>query len=104
MEIREIIETSVKEPIIEVKFRLATDSDEVMRTVEFQLDEIEDYGYNILNEDFDLFDIDDWDEEDGEFEYSDDEIDELNVDEEELISFMNEYFLINDHVPPAELF
>jgi hypothetical protein len=51
-----------------------------------------------------LFDIDDWDEEDGEFEYSDDEIDELNVDEEELISFMNEYFLINDHVPPAELF
>jgi hypothetical protein len=104
MEIREIIETSVKEPIIEVKFRLATDSDEVMRTVEFQLDEIEDYGYNILTEDFDLFDIDDWDEEDDEFEYSDDEIDELNVDEEELISFMNEYFLINDHVPPAELF
>lgn len=104
MEIREIIETSVKEPIIEVKFRLATDSDEVMRTVEFQLDEIEDYGYNILNEDFDLFDIDDWDEEDDKFEYSDDEIDELNVDEEELISFMNEYFLINDHVPPAELF
>ena len=104
MEIREIIETSVKEPIIEVKFRLATDSDEVMRTVEFQLDEIEDYGYNILTEDFDLFDIDDWDEEDDEFEYSDDEIDELNVDEEELISFMNEYFLINEHVPPAELF
>ena len=104
MEIREIIETSVKEPIIEVKFRLATDSDEVMRTVEFQLDEIEDYGYNILTEDFDLFDIDDWDEEDDEFEYSDDEIDELNVDEDELISFMNEYFLINDHVPPAELF
>ena len=104
MEIREIIETSVKEPIIEVKFRLATDSDEVMRPVEFQLDEIEDYGYNILTEDFDLFDIDDWDEEDDEFEYSDDEIDELNVDEEELISFMNEYFLINDHVPPAELF
>ena len=104
MEIREIIETSVKEPIIEVKFRLATDSDEVMRTLEFQLDEIEDYGYNILTEDFDLFDIDDWDEEDDEFEYSDDEIDELNVDEEELISFMNEYFLINDHVPPAELF
>lgn len=104
MEIREIIETSVKEPIIEVKFRLATDSDEVMRTVEFQLDEIEDYGYNILTEDFDLFDIDDWDDEEDEFKYSDDEIDELNVDEEELISFMNEYFLINDHVPPAELF
>jgi hypothetical protein len=73
-----------------------------MRTVEFQLDEIEEYGYNVLTEDFDLFDIDD-DWEDENFDYMDDE-DELNVDEEELISFMNEYFLINDHVPPAELF
>jgi hypothetical protein len=102
MEVREIIETTIKEPIIEVKFRLATDSDEVMRTVEFQLGEIEEYGYNVLTEDFDLFDIDD-DWEDENFDYIDDE-DELNVDEEELISFMNEYFLINDHVPPAELF
>jgi hypothetical protein len=106
MEVREIIETTVKEPIIEIKFRLATDSDEVMRTVEFQLDEIEEYGYNILTEDFDLFDInDDW--ENDEFDYLDDyddDDDELNIDEEELIAFMNEYFLINNRVPPAELF
>jgi len=103
MEVREIIETTVKEPIIEVKFRFVTDSDEVMRSVEFQLDEIEEYGYNILTEDFDLFDIDD-DWEDEDYDYLDDDDDELNIDEEELISFMNEYFLINDHVPPAELF
>lgn len=103
MEVREIIETTIKEPIIEVKFRLATDSDEVMRTVEFQLGEIEEYGYNVLTEDFDLFDIDDnW--EDDEFDFLDEDDDELSVDEDELISFMNEYFLINDHVPPAELF
>lgn len=102
MEVREIIETSIKEPIIEVKFRLNTDSDEVMRTVEFQLGEIEEYGYNVLTEDFDLFDIDD-DWEDEDFDYMEDE-DELNIDEEVLISFMNEYFLINGHVPPAELF
>jgi hypothetical protein len=103
MEIREIIETTVKQPIIEVKFRLNTDSDEVMRTVEFQITEIEEYGYTILTEDFDLFDIDEWDD-DEDYKYSDDEFGDLNVDEEELISFMNEYFLINDHVPPAELF
>ena len=103
MEIREIIETTVKQPIIEVKFRLNTDSDEVMRTVEFQITEIEEYGYTILTEDFDLFDINEWDD-DEDYKYSDDEFDDLNVDEEELISFMNEYFLINDHVPPAELF
>jgi len=105
MEVREIIETTVKEPIIEIKFRLATDSDEVMRSVEFQLDEIEEYGYNILTEDFDLFDINDW--ENDEFDYLDDyddDDDELNIDEEELIAFMNEYFLINNRVPPAELF
>lgn len=102
MEVREIIETTIKEPIIEIKFRLDTDSDDVMRTVEFQLDEIEDYGYNVLTEDFDLFDFDDnWEDED--YEYSDDD-NELSVDEDELISFMNEYFLINDRVPPAELF
>jgi hypothetical protein len=103
MEVREIIETTVKEPIIEIKFRLVTDSDEVMRSVEFQLDEIEEYGYNILTEDFDLFDIDD-DWENDEFDYLDDDDNELNIDEEELISFMNEYFLINNRVPPAELF
>jgi hypothetical protein len=74
-----------------------------MRTVEFQITEIEEYGYTILTEDFDLFDIDEWDD-DEDYKYSDDEFDDLNVDEEELISFMNEYFLINDHVPPAELF
>lgn len=102
MEVREIIETTIKEPLIEVKFRLDTDSDDVMRTVEFQLDEIEDYGYTVLTEDFDLFDFDD-DWEDEDFEYSEKD-DELTVDEEELITFMNEYFLINDHVPPAELF
>ena len=103
MEVREIIETTVKEPIIEIKFRLVTDSDEVMRSVEFQLDEIEEYGYNIFTEDFDLFDIDD-DWENDEFDYLDDDDNELNIDEEELISFMNEYFLINNRVPPAELF
>jgi hypothetical protein len=103
MEVREIIETTVKEPIIEIKFRLVTDSDEVMRSVEFQLDEIEEYGYNILTEDFDLFDIDD-DWENDEFDYLDDDDNELNIDVEELISFMNEYFLINNRVPPAELF
>ena len=42
--------------------------------------------------------------DEGDYQGLEDEIDELNVDEEELISFMNEYFLINDHVPPAELF
>jgi hypothetical protein len=33
-----------------------------------------------------------------------DDDESLEIDEDELISFMNEFFLINDHVPPAEMF
>ena len=90
MEVREIVETVIKDPLLEVRFRMSTDTDEVIRIAEFDLQEIEDYGYNVITEDFDLFDFDD-DES-------------LEIDEDELISFMNEFFLINDHVPPAEMF
>ena len=90
MEVREIVETVIKEPLLEVRFRMSTDTDEVIRIAEFDLQEIEDYGYNVITEDFDLFDFDD--------------DDSLEIDEDELISFMNEFFLINDHVPPAEMF
>ena len=44
-------------------------------------------------------DYDEW--ENGEVEMDDES---LEIDEDELISFMNEFFLINDHVPPAEMF
>lgn len=100
MEVREIVETIVKEPLIEVRFRLEEDGDDVIRICEFDLSEISEYGYMVLTEDFDVFDFsddDDWDDEDSTN-------DELFVDEDELISFMNEYFMINDKIPPAELF
>jgi len=90
MEVREIVETVIKEPLLEVRFRMSTDTDEVIRIAEFDLQEIEDYGYNVITENFDLFDFDD--------------DDSLEIDEDELISFMNEFFLINDHVPPSEMF
>jgi len=102
MEVREIVETVIKEPLLEVRFRMSTDTDEVIRIAEFDLQEIEDYGYNVITENFDLFDFDDDEWEDGEVEMDDD--DSLEIDEDELISFMNEFFLINDHVPPAEMF
>ena len=59
MEVREIVETVIKEPLLEVRFRMNTDTDEVIRITEFDLQEIEDYGYNVITEDFDLFDFDD---------------------------------------------
>ena len=102
LKVREIVETVIKDPLLEVRFRMSTDTDEVIRIAEFDLQEIEDYGYNVITEDFDLFDFDDDEWEDGEVEMDDDE--SLEIDEDELISFMNEFFLINDHVPPAEMF
>ena len=102
MEVREIVETVIKEPLLEVRFRMSTDTDEVIRITEFDLQEIEDYGYNVITEDFDLFDFDDDEWEDGEVEMDDD--DSLEIDEDELISFMNEFFLINDNVPTEEMF
>lgn len=101
MEVREIVETIVKEPIIEVRFRFDEDNDDVVRICEFDISEISSYGYMVLTEDFDVFDFsddDDWEDE------SDDDNNELFVDEDELISFMNEYFMITDKIPPAELF
>ena len=101
MEVREIVETIVKDSIIEVRFRFDTDNDDVIRISEFDTKEIADYGYMVLTEDFDVFDFsedDDWNDD------SEDENDDLFVDEDELISFMNEYFMITDKIPPAELF
>jgi len=103
MEVREIVETVLRDPILEVHFRLDTDADDVIRISEFVIDEIEDYGYSVVTEEFDLFGMDDdWDEDDN-FEY-DMESDDKVVDEDELISFMNEFFLITGDIPDAEFF
>ncbi len=50
MEVREIVETIVREPVLEVRFRLDSDSDDVIRISEFIISEIQDYGYNVLYE------------------------------------------------------
>lgn len=104
MEVREIVETVLRQPILEVRFRLDSDSDDVIRISEFDISEIEDYGYSVLTEDFDIFGgDDDWDDDD-DFDYDWDLDDSMVVDEEELVSFMNEFFLINGNIPDAEFF
>lgn len=104
MEVREIVETVLREPILEVRFRLDSDSDDVIRVSEFVISEIEDYGYSVVTEDFDLFGMDeDWDE-DEEYDYDWDDDDSKVIDEDELLAFMNEFFLINGNIPDAEFF
>ena len=82
MEIREIFETNLSSNNLEVKFRTNEDSDEVIRTCIFDIDEIIEYGYeifkipNIVND----FDEDSLEEE---YELNDWETD---IDETELTS------------------
>jgi hypothetical protein len=102
MEVREIVETIVREPVLEVRFRLDSDSDDVIRISEFIISEIQDYGYNVLYEEFDLFDYDE--DEDDDNNYVDDEDISSEVDEDELISFMNEFFMISGEIPEPEMF
>ena len=102
MEVREIVETIVREPVLEVRFRLDSDSDDVIRISEFIISEIQDYGYNVLYEEFDLFDYDE--DEDDDNNYVDDEDISSEVDEDELISFMNDFFMISGDIPEPEMF
>ena len=93
MEIVEIISYSVnvKKNILEVSFRTMDDDEEVMREDKMDYSLAEEYGYQLEEEDFDLFfDIDDEDE----FE-EDLDINEVLLDEDQLISFLNEYYTVN---------
>lgn len=102
MELQELVYFYILEEsrTIEVSFRLTTDSEDQIRTDFIELSEAEDFGYNIITEDLDF--MSDYMDEDDEFE--DDWSDITSIDEDSLISFLNEYYVINpDKLPKAEL-
>jgi hypothetical protein len=84
---------------LNVEFNLETDGDDEIRTAEISLDEALDFGYDFLTEEEDL--MEEYDEE--EYDYSDEE---LNViDESDIISFLNEYYVVNPNkLPKTELY
>ena len=90
MEIAEIISYRVdlKSNILDISFRLMEDDDETVREDRIDFSDAEEYGYELLTEDIDVFegfftDEDDYKEEN----YDDDAV----LDEDELLSFLNEY-------------
>jgi hypothetical protein len=103
MEIREIVDTVVNELSVVVKFRIDKDSDDVIRSYEFLKRDIEDSGYEVFYKDeFDDDFDENWDEEtDWDFDLDSDYQD---IDEDELISYMNEFFLINGDLPEPEAY
>ena len=103
MEIKELVSYYINETshTLDVTFKTLTDSEDEIRTDQIVLDEIETFGYNISNnikEDF-------YDDDDEEFEDMFDDFEEEELDEDEIVSFLNEYYLIYPKkLPEAQLF
>lgn len=98
MEIQELIFFYLHENTntIEVQFRLNIDSEEEIRTDFIDLNESTDFGYELLIEDYDLQE----DEEDEEFYW----LESPSIDEDNLLSFLNEYYIVSpEKLPKPEL-
>jgi hypothetical protein len=99
MEIKEIItyNLNLDTNILEVTFRTIEDDEDVQRTDHIDYTLVDEYGYELETESFDFFDDEDDDEK---FEK-----DDIELDEEQLISFLNEYYLINPKsLPKPEIY
>ena len=99
MEIKEIVSYFLNSEtnILEVSFRTIEDSEEVFRNDSIDYTIVEDYGFDLVTESFDFFDE----------EFEDEIIDEekVELDEDDLIIFLNEYYTINpDSLPKSEFY
>jgi hypothetical protein len=95
MEIKEIVNyfLNSEKNILEVTFRTIEDTEDDIRMDSIDYELVTEYGYELESESFLFFD-----EEDGEDEFTDDE--KIELDEEELMSFLNEYYTVNPNSIP----
>lgn len=112
MEIKELVSFTINESsqTLDVMFRLIEDSDDEIREDQIELDEISKFGYdfldsntqkfkNLFNEEDVYEDFEDYDD------FDDDEFLEESIDEHEVISFLTEYYMVNERkLPNSELF
>jgi hypothetical protein len=100
MEIKEIISyfLNTETNVLDVSFRTIDDSEEVLRTDSIDYTNVEDYGFDLVSESFDFFGDD----------FEDDEIfeeEKVELDEDELLMFLNEYYTINpSSLPKSEFY
>lgn len=110
MEIKELISYYINESskTLDVTFRLTTDGDDEIRTDQIQLDEVESFGYNFDNFTENTL-IEMYNEEDDDIDdlfgnFFDDDLEKEN-EEDEIKSFLNEYYLIYpDKLPKSDFF
>ena len=99
MEIIEIVSSRIdlEKNLLEVSFRTIDDSDDEIREDKIDYNLVEEYGYSIEDESFDFFDDD---LEDDLFEET-----KIELDEDILTSFLNEYYIVNpDSIPGPEFY
>ena len=102
MEIKELESFYINETsqTLDVTFRILSDNDDEIRTDQIDLTETKTFGFNFLKDDTD----DLWDEDDDE-DYFDTYGEEFDMDEEEMMSFLNEYYLIYpNRLPNTQLY
>jgi hypothetical protein len=98
MEIQEIVNYYLYEDTkrLEVSFRLTSDSEDEIRNDIINLDEAEEFGYELVKDSLSFFDLADDDEDDFE--------DFETIDEDILQNFLNEYYVVYpDKLPKSEL-
>ena len=105
MEIKDLVSFYINESsqTLDVTFRTLTDGDDEIRTDQINFSEIKNFGYDVLlnkvDEFEDLIDEDEFEYDDFGDLFEDEELDE------DVISFLNEYYLINPKsLPKAEFF
>lgn len=104
MEIKELVGFYINDTsqTLDVTFRLITDNEDIIRTDQIDLDEAESFGLNLEDSNTDPFDSDD---DDYFAEMIRSYESDLDVDEDEVISFLNEYYMVNPKkLPKPEFF
>jgi hypothetical protein len=98
MEIKEIVDyfVNTETNILEVNFRTIDDSEDEVRIDNIDYSIVSEYGYDLETESFDFFN-----DEDEDDSYEDEEKIELDVDD--LISFLNEYYTLNESSIPKSV-
>ena len=99
MEIKEIVSYyfNYETNLVDVSFRTIEDEEDVVRIDTIDYSVVESYGFDLITESFVFFDDD---LEDDSFEET-----KIELDEDILISFLNEYYIVNpSSVPDPEFY
>ena len=99
MEIQEIVNYYLYEDTkrLEISFRLTSDMEDEIRNDVINLDEAEEFGYELVKDTLSFFDLSDEEEEEDFDDFE-------TIDEDVLQNFLNEYYVVYpDKLPKSEL-